>query len=164
MKKIIVLLCAAVLGAACLLPPLPELPVLGEIELPVAGEKEGVWNSTDYNGKPVLLMVMGSWCPYCKMTMPALKVIAEEYGDKVEVVGIFVDTDAEMVKATAIDHGMGDVKALYNGMEVAQILGAEGFPHAVLFDKKHRLVQTWSGFSPERADDFRKALKAIGVK
>lgn len=158
------MLCTAVLGAACLLPPLPELPVLEEIELPVAGETDVVWNSTNYKGKPVLLMVMGSWCPYCKMTMPALKVIADEYGDKVEVVGIFVDTDPKAVKAAAVDHGMGDVKALYNGMEVAQMVGAEGFPHAVLFDQKHRLIDSWSGFSPERANDFRKALKSIGVK
>ena len=50
------------------------------------------------------------------------------------------------------------VTALYDGGELAQGLEVNGLPHAILFDKKHRAVKHWEGYSPERAGDFREAL------
>jgi len=158
MKKLM-LVAACALGLAACINSLPPVPTLGEVQLPVVGE-DAVWNSADYKGKPVFMIFMGSWCPYCQMTMPAVSAVAGEFGDKVEIVGVFMDNDADNVRIVAKEHGLM-VKALYDGSDVAQTLGVNGLPHAAVFDKKHRLVKTWEGFKPTLADEYREALKKV---
>lgn len=158
MKKLIVAAMMSLFLGACL-KSIPPVPTLGEVELPVVGE-EAVWTSKDYKGKPVFVVFMGSWCPYCKMTMPAVTAMAQEFGDQVEIIGVFMDNDAEDVKAVAKEHGLS-VKALYDGSDVAQGLGVNGLPHAIVFDKKHRAIKEWEGFKPTLADEYREALKKV---
>ena len=158
MKKI-VLTAVLAFGLAACFHPVPPVPTLGEVQLPVVGE-ETVWSSADYQGKPVFIVFMGSWCPYCQMSMPAVSAAAEAFGDKVEIVGVFMDNDAEDVKAVAKEHGL-TVKALYDGSDVAQSLGVNGLPHAIVFDKKHRVVKKWEGFSPTLAEEYKAALEQV---
>lgn len=181
MKKLAILLGILTGLSACMMPPIPleepaeaeqevaeEISLTGakledltegNLQLPVLAQ-ETVWTSADYNGKPILVMVMASWCPYCKMSMPALMAAADEYKGKAEIVGIFIDEDPALVQK-AVDDNHFTAKALYNGGEAAQRLNVQGFPHAVLFDKDHRVVQEWGGFHPQRADHFREALKNV---
>ncbi|MBO7190926.1 MAG: TlpA family protein disulfide reductase [Elusimicrobiaceae bacterium] len=159
MKKSILALVLAVFAAACL-PRLPEVYILPSVELPVVAEQEVVWNSADYKGKPILLVFMGSWCPWCKKTMPAVMEAAQKYGDKAEIVAVFVDTDAAPVQA-AMKANNFTGKAIYNGSELAESLEVGGFPHSVLFDKKHRAIKHWEGFSPDRFADYEEGLKKV---
>ena len=149
MKKLVALLVLAIVAAACMpkLPDLPEIVTLKSTELPVVEEEE-VWQADDYNGKPVLIVFMGSWCPWCKKTMPAVTALKEKYGDQVEIVGAFMDTTPGPVRDAAKEHGF-TVKALYNAGELAEGLGVQGLPHTMLFDKKHQVVKVWEGFRPD---------------
>ena len=158
MKKVYALLLLAACMTACFR-PLPQIPTLPDMQLPVAGGN-AMWKSTDYSGKPVMLVFMGSWCPYCKMTMPAVMQAAKEFGDQVEIVGVFVDENPQAVEAVVKEHNF-TVKSLYNGGEVIQMMEVQGFPHTVLFDKKHRAIKRWEGFSPTRLDDYREALTNV---
>lgn len=158
MKKLLVLTVAALLAAACM--KLPELPTMGVVQIPIAGEEEALWTSTDYEGKPVLMMYMGSWCPYCKMSMPALNTVAEKYAGKAEVVGVFLDADPETVLKVAKEHGL-NTKVLYNGQGPAEVMKVTGLPHAILFDRKHRVVRIWEGFSPTLAQEFDDHLQRL---
>lgn len=157
MKKLWLIAAVAIFGAACMLKPLPEVPTLGEIQLPVVEEEEAVWTSTDYQGKPVLMVFMGSWCPWCKRSMPAVQAVAEQFGDKAEVVAVFMDNDPQTVQKVTKEHGF-TVKALYGGGEAAQTLGVNGLPHAILFNKKHQLIKMWEGFSPNLEAEFQEHL------
>lgn len=157
MKKLCFTAVLAVLSAACMFKPLPDVPTLGKTQLPVAAEEETVWTSTDYSGKPVLMVFMGSWCPWCKRSMPAVQAAEEKFGDQVEIVAVFMDNDAQTVTKVAKEHGF-TVTALYNGGAVAQSLEVNGLPHAVLFDKKHRAIKHWEGFSPTLGDEFQEQL------
>ena len=158
MKKLLLLAAAAVLAGACM--KLPEVPTLGEVQLPVAAEEQAVWTSTDYKGKPVLIVFMGSWCPYCKMSMPAVNAAAEKYAGRAEIVGAFMDANPEAVMAVAKEHGL-KAKALYNAGNVAESMEVTGLPHAVLFDKKHRAVKVWEGFSPALVQEFDEQLARL---
>ena len=84
----------------------------------------------------------------------------EEYGNKVEIVAVFMDEDAKTVNAVAKEHNF-TVKSLYNGGKLAETMEVQGLPHAVLFDKKHQAIKHWEGFDPNRADHFREALDRI---
>ena len=146
MKKLALMLALSIAGTACML-PVPEPTVsLPEVQLSVVDDANAVWKSSDYDKKPVLVVFMGSWCPYCKMTMPAVTEIAKKYGDKMEVVAIFMDSDPAKVKAVTQAHNF-NVKSLYDGGELAESLDVKALPHIVLFDKKHRSVKHWEGYS-----------------
>ncbi len=155
MKKLFALLAVALLSAACMPMP-PQAPTLGEVQLPIAGE-EAVWNSTNYKGKPVLIVYMGSWCPYCKMSIPAVNAVAKAFEGKAEVVSAFMDEDAKLIQQVAKENNL-QVKALYNAGEAAQRMQVSGLPSAMLFDKKHRLVKTWEGFKPTLAEEFTEYM------
>ncbi len=160
MKKLWFTAVLAALSAACMFKPLPEVPTLGEATLPVAAEEEAQWTTTDHKGKPVLMVFMGSWCPWCKKSMPAVQAAAEKYGDQVEIVAVFMDNNPEAVTKAAQEHGF-TVTALYEGGELAQSLEVNGLPHAVLFDKKHRAIKHWEGFSPTLGDEFQEHLAKV---
>ena len=150
MKKLVSLLAVAVLCAACMpkLPDLPEVLTLKEIQLPVVAQENALWQPENYEDKPILIVFMGSWCPWCKKTMPAVNALKEKYGDQVEIVGAFMDATPGPVRDAADEHGF-HVKALYNAGELAETVGVNGIPHTLLFDKKHRVVKTWEGFRPD---------------
>ena len=157
MKKL-VLAVACTLGMTACLQSVPPVATLPEVQLP-AVETE-IWNSADYSGKPVMIVFMGSWCPWCKKTMPAVMEVANEFGDQVEIVAVFMDNDAAPVQSALKEHNF-TVKSLYDGGELAEGVGVQGLPHTVLFDKKHRMIKKWEGFSPDRASDYREALNKL---
>ena len=162
MRKLVVLLVLAVLSAACMpkLPDLPEVPTLGQTVLPVAAEENTMWISENHNGKPVLVVFMGSWCPWCKKSLTALDKTTAAYDGKVEVVGVFIDEDPALVEKVQKEYNIKS-KVLYNGNAAAQELGVQGFPHIVLFDKKHKVAKVWSGFSPDLADQYAAEIDKL---
>ena len=160
MKKLVCLLAVALLAAACS-PKLPDVPKLKSVELPVVGE-DATWKSDDYKGKPVLMVFMGSWCPWCKRTIPAVVALNNIYGKRIEVVAAFVDATPGPVRDVATQYGL-TVTSLYNANEVSNQLGVQGLPQTMLFDGKHRLVKLWGGYSPnlkqEVAEEIEKLIK-----
>lgn len=167
MKKLLLLTVAAALSAACIqVPEMPQLPqdvpaavqepqpaVVLDLEIPLAQEKAAVWKSADHKGKPVLIAFMGTWCPWCKRSLPALDAAKEKFNGQVEVVGAFVDEELPTVLAVVKQHDM-KTKALYSAGDAAGEMGVQGFPHIMLFDKNHKLVKVWSGYSPALEQEF----------
>ena len=153
MKKILISICAILFAAACLpgLPDLPEILTLNSVRLPVVAEEEIIWDVEDYQDKPVLIVFMGSWCPWCKKTMPSVTILKEKYGDKVEIIGAFMDKDPEVVQQVMEANGFTG-KAVYDAGDLAEGLGVEGLPHTILFNKKHQSVKVLEGYRPDMAE------------
>jgi len=159
MKKIGITFFAALLMLACI-GPLPDVPTLENVQIPTATGEEVFWNSSDYEGKPVLIVFMGSGCPWCHKTMPLLNEIVEKYGDKIEIVGAFVDQTPGPARDAAEEEQL-KAKILFNSGEVAEGFGVTGFPNAILFDKNHRAVHIWDGYSPYFVDEFATQAKRV---
>lgn len=147
MKKILALVGTVLFVAACF-PKLPEIVTLPSTQLPVATDQSILWNSDEYQGKPVLVVFMGSWCPWCKKTMPAVTALKEKYGDNVEIVGAFMDGSADPVLEAIQANGFTG-KAIYDAGELAEGMGVNGLPHTILFNKKHQAVKVWEGYRPD---------------
>lgn len=156
LKVLLFAFCAAVLLGACV--QVPQAPKLN-VTLPVSGSEE-IWNSADYKGRPVLVAVMATYCPWCKKSLPALDAAAEEFAGRAEVVGIFVDENEAAVEQVKKDHHMKS-KALYQGGETAQELQVQGFPHIMLFDKNGKMVKMWSGYSDTLADQYKEEINKL---
>ncbi|MBR3604125.1 MAG: TlpA family protein disulfide reductase [Elusimicrobiaceae bacterium] len=155
-KALFLTLSAAMLLGACV--EVPQPPQIN-VSLPVAGQ-ETVWTSAEQQGKPILIAVMASYCGWCKRSLAALEIANKEFGDKVEVVGVFVDSDEAKVKEIIKQYNLKS-KILYNGRQTAQDLGVQGFPHIMLFNGKHKLVKFWGGYSDTLADQYRDEINKL---
>jgi thiol-disulfide isomerase/thioredoxin len=159
MKKLSVMLLVSLFAVACFA-RLPEVPTLNGVELPTVNEETEIWASADYANKPVLVVFMGSWCPWCKRTLPALNALQEKYGNQIEIVGVFMDSTPGPVHDVLQEHD-AHIKALFNGSEVAEGMGVSGLPHAILFNKNHQAIKAWEGFSPTLEEEFDEQVKRV---
>ncbi|GGV40563.1 thioredoxin [Streptomyces spectabilis] len=74
--------------------------------------------------KPVLVDFWAAWCGPCRQIAPSLEAIAQEHGDKIEIVKLNIDENP----GTAAKYGVMSIPTLnvYQNGEVAKtIVGAK---------------------------------------
>ena len=74
--------------------------------------------------KPVLVDFWAEWCGPCRQVAPSLEAIADEHGDKIDIVKLNIDQNP----ATAAKYGVMSIPLMnvYQGGEVVQtIVGAK---------------------------------------
>ena len=118
-------------------------------------------NSPEYKGKPMLIQIMGSWCPNC---MDESRYIISQYADwhkmGIEVLGLNFEkyddtatayyrigkmkTDLKMPYSTLLA-GKASVKSVFQLLP--EIEGDVSFPTLIALDKDHHVMWTHTGFS-----------------
>jgi thioredoxin 1 len=76
------------------------------------------------NDKPVLVDFWAVWCPPCRMIAPILEEIAQEHGDRLEIVKLNVDENPRI----AAEYGVLNIPMLnvyVNGEVAKTIVGAK---------------------------------------
>ena len=74
--------------------------------------------------KPVLVDFWADWCGPCKQMAPVLDKLAEEYGDKIDVVKINTDQNPETPRAYNV-MSLPTMNVYKGGEVVKQIIGAK---------------------------------------
>ena len=75
------------------------------------------------NDKPVLVDYWAEWCGPCKMVAPVLEAIAEEHGDKLDIVKLNVDENP----VVTLKYGILNIPTLgvfKDGEVVKELVGA----------------------------------------
>lgn len=100
---------------------------------------------SDFKGKPLIVNFWASWCGPCREEAPILVKAAEEYGNKVQFLGIiFQDTEA------GAKDFIEEFKITYpNGMDTsgqaAQAYKITGVPETFFIDANGMLRAKWLG-------------------
>ncbi|MGX3010598.1 TlpA family protein disulfide reductase [Helicobacter sp. 23-1044] len=121
-------------------------------------------NLLSANGnRPYLLLFLSSWCDYCLGQAQHIANINAEFGEAINVYGIFVDKDEseETLKKFASDSG-AKFEWFYNG-DIAKLVEnyhISTFPFMLLYDKNGNLKQSYDGLTPEEmiAFDIKRIL------
>jgi thioredoxin 1 len=81
------------------------------------------------SSKPVLVDFWAEWCGPCRMVSPILDEIANEYGEKIEIVKVNVDNEPGLAQQYGIT-GIPALQVFQGGKLVKSMVGAK--PKAVL--------------------------------
>ena len=75
------------------------------------------------NDKPVLVDYWAEWCGPCKMVAPVLDAIAEDHGDKLDIVKLNVDENPVITQKYGILN-IPTLGVFKNGEVVKELVGA----------------------------------------
>lgn len=102
----------------------------------------------EYRGKVVVLDFWASWCGPCRMSIPALERIHQQYKDRgVVVLGINV---SENIDTAAFMRQMGaSYTVLSGGDDVAREYNVKGIPTLLVISKEGIIKYRDSGWAPQ---------------
>jgi len=109
--------------------------------------KQGV-SLSDFSGSPVVINFYYPSCPPCRVEMPDLEYISNEYKEKLQVIA---------VQQLGID-SVEDGQSFVDQFGLTFLLGPDydniimkkyeivGFPTTIILDKDHRIFKVWVGY------------------
>ena len=126
-----------------------------------------------FAGKPMVVTLMGTWCPNCADEAPLLGDLHARYGPKgVGFVALaFEYTDdvqrsSRQVKRFAERFGVtypvliaGTTWEAHDSAAIAPLDGWQGYPTTLFLDKAHRVVKIHSGFDGPAAGERHAKVK-----
>jgi thiol-disulfide isomerase/thioredoxin len=118
-------------------------------------------NLASFKGKVILLNFWATWCGPCKLEIPDLVALQDEYRDDLVVLGFSVDDTAEQIKPYAAEYRMNYPVLVGLGHEnVQEAYGPLfGIPVTVLIDREGRVAKKMSGIRSK--EQFEREIKAV---
>jgi thiol-disulfide isomerase/thioredoxin len=138
-------------------PVLPRLPRLDLAAL-VGGPR--ITNSS-LEGRVVLVEFWATWCPPCRGTLNWLGNLKKQYGDRLDVVAVAVESDSAAVVKLAADSGL-PLRFALGTPELARAFGdISAVPTMFVFDSEGRRVDSAFGAPPDLHARIGSRLAAL---
>lgn len=142
-------------------------PEVWNAEIPLVGG--GTFRLSDYKDKVVVLDLWATWCGPCRLEIPHLVELSNEYkGKGVEVIGLTTESpssDAEKVSEFAkefdINYKLGWASA---NVAIPLMAGSASIPQTLVIAPGGRIVTRFRGFSPKIPDMIRAAIEKANDK
>jgi thiol-disulfide isomerase/thioredoxin len=100
----------------------------------------------DYKGGYVLVNFWATWCAPCKVELPSLARLKDKMGDKLKVVTISVDKNADLAAKYLSDQGLAGLDTYTDSsLDLSIALGANELPTTVLIDPKGDAIGRHTG-------------------
>jgi thiol-disulfide isomerase/thioredoxin len=115
---------------------------------------------SELRGKPVLLNFWATWCPPCVQETPALVALQQQLGDKVVILAVSMDEDADAYKAFTAKRMPGLLTVRDPDKKSSALYGTFAYPESFLIDKDGKIQRKFIGAvewtSPEMIEYFKK--------
>jgi thiol-disulfide isomerase/thioredoxin len=131
-----------------------ELPLDFQISVyqgqDVLGGEEVDFSGVVADGKPVVLNFWAGLCPPCRLEMPDLQEVHEEFGDQIVLVGIDVGTftglgDEQEGRALLQEVGVTYPTGTTANAEVMRAYEVIGMPTTLFITPNGKIVERWTG-------------------
>jgi len=100
----------------------------------------------DFQGRYLLLDFWASWCPYCRLSMPAFEALQDKYPERLRVLAINTRESAADARAYLKKEQLK--LELVQSPALVQQLQVQVLPTTVLLDPKGKRVWATVGFVP----------------
>jgi thiol-disulfide isomerase/thioredoxin len=145
--------------------------VFGIVAEPLLNSQAKDWTLKDVNGKEVSFsdfrgqnMFVEAWvssCHHCIASIPKVKQIESDFGDKLKVITVNFDYDLEETKEAIADHQI-DFKVLLGNSQFNKDYDIRSFPYYYVIDRTGKIVYTNRGaITGEKENELLEALKGL---
>jgi thiol-disulfide isomerase/thioredoxin len=110
----------------------------------------------------VLVNFWATWCPPCRMEIPELIKLQEEHRDRLQIIGISEDDEADQVHAFVQKMGINYPVVMATPELVAAYGGVAALPTTFVVDTDGRVVQRHLGILDAETTD-REVRSLIGL-
>lgn len=120
----------------------------------------------EFRGLPLLIDFWASWCPPCRKSAITLRRLADQYGDKLSIVGVSLDEDPRAFEAFVLNNHLPG-KQIHDGGPsgpVARLYGATtaGIPYSVLIGPDGRVAAVGPFLHDKEEEIARLVAAAAG--
>ncbi|MEM7583182.1 MAG: TlpA disulfide reductase family protein [Acidobacteriota bacterium] len=113
--------------------------------------------SSSFDGRPVVINFWATWCQPCLKEIPELIELAAD--DRLEVVGIALDTEGESVVRPFVERQGMDYTILLGHQDIFQRMGGLTIPYTLVLDGSQQVVNIYRG--PATRADIESDLERI---
>ncbi|MDB5975469.1 MAG: Thioredoxin family protein [Nevskia sp.] len=112
-----------------------------------------------YAGKIVYVDFWASWCGPCAESFPWLNRMQTRYGNRMTIVAVDMDTDANAAKVF-LDHHPAQFNVVYDPAgALAEHYHIDGMPSSVILDASGHVIHQHSGFHDARSGEYEAAIR-----
>lgn len=117
----------------------------------------------DLRGRVVLLDFFATWCPPCRMEVPELQKLWEQYRDQgLVVVGVALSSgEASEVRKFAADRGLTYWQVNDESGRIAAKYGIRPIPTTYVIDRNGVIRHSQVGFGPGGEKEFAKQIRPL---
>ena len=134
-----------------------ELPAISITDL-----SGNALTKADLAGRVVLVEFWATWCPPCRGTLAWLGELKKKHGDRIAVVTVAIESDAENVKKIIRDLNLPAFAAM-GTPELARSFGDIGaVPTLFVFDRSGKTKGVIYGAPPTLHTDAEKLIRSAG--
>jgi thiol-disulfide isomerase/thioredoxin len=122
-------------------------------------------STADWHGKVVLLNFWATWCPPCREEIPEMIELANQYKDRLQIVGVSMDDGPpEEVRQFAKEMGINYPIIMWSREIVREYGGVPGLPTSFVINPEGRVVQKHVGlYSQDVYEGEVRALLGLPV-
>jgi len=114
-----------------------------------------------YKGEIVILDFWATWCGPCRMTMPMLDELQDQYSGKLALLAVNLNEPKDVVREYVMNEGLGSRVLLDEDGSVGALYGVIGIPMQVLIDQNGTVQFIMTGVGPGMDSKIRAEINKL---